>query len=42
MASFRLPNAGAAYSETYQRFVEKQETLARQEIRVQGIYVAHG
>ena len=41
MAAFRLPNAGATYTETYQHFVEKQETLARQEMRVQGIYVAH-
>ena len=41
MTMFRLPNAGAQYTESYQRFVEKQETLGRQEIRLQGIYVAH-
>lgn len=41
MAAFRLPNSGAQYSETYQRFVEKQETLARQESALHGIYVAH-
>jgi len=41
MAQFRLPNAGAQYTESYQRFVEKQESLGRREIRQQGIYVAH-
>ncbi|MFN8583647.1 MAG: papain-like cysteine protease family protein, partial [Gemmatimonadaceae bacterium] len=41
MTGFRLPNRGAQYTETYQRFVEKQETLGRQEITQQGIYVAH-
>ncbi len=41
MTSFRLPNRGSSYDETYQRFVEKQEQLARQEIKLQGIYVAH-
>jgi hypothetical protein len=40
MTEFRLPNAGAQYTETYRQFVDKQETLARQEMRVQGIYVA--
>jgi len=41
MTSFRLPNRGSQYTESYQRFVEKQESLGRQEIRKQGIYVAH-
>ena len=41
MKSFRLPNRGAQYTESYQRFVERQETLGRQEIKQQGIYVAH-
>ena len=41
MVAFRMPNRGAQYTETYQRFVEKQETLGRQEIALQGIYVAH-
>ncbi len=41
MAVFRMPNAGARYTETYQQFVDKQETLARQESRLQGIYIAH-
>lgn len=41
MVAFRTPNQGAQYTETYQRFVEKQETLGRQEIALQGIYVAH-
>jgi hypothetical protein len=41
MASFHLPNRGSQYTESYQRFVEKQESLGRQEIKQQGIYVAH-
>jgi hypothetical protein len=41
MATFRLPNAGAQYTETYTQFVQKMETLARTELHVQGIYVAH-
>ena len=42
MASFRLPNAGAQYSETYTQFVKKQETLARRELDLPGaIYVSH-
>ena len=41
MAAFRMPNRGAQYTEAYQRFVEKQETLGRQEIALHGIYVAH-
>ncbi len=41
MAAFRTPNAGSRYTETYQRFIEKQEQLARRESRLQGIYVAH-
>jgi hypothetical protein len=41
MAAFRLPNSGSRYTETYQRFVEKQERLARRESALQGIYVAH-
>jgi hypothetical protein len=41
MTSFRMPNNGSRTSETYQQFVEKQERLARQEMRVQGIYVVH-
>lgn len=41
MAAFRLPNKGSRYTETYQRFVEKQEQLARRESTLQGIYVAH-
>lgn len=42
MATFRLPNAGARYTETYSQFVQKQETLARQESNLRGaIYVAH-
>jgi hypothetical protein len=41
MAAFRLPNNGSRYTETYQRFVEKQEQLARRESSLQGIYVAH-
>ena len=32
---------GAQYTETYTQFVARQETLARQEIKVQGIYIAH-
>jgi hypothetical protein len=41
MAAFRMPNHGSRYTETYQRFVDKQNTLGRQEMRLQGIYVAH-
>jgi Papain-like cysteine protease AvrRpt2 len=41
MQSFRLPNAGARYTESYAEFVKKQETLARQEMSVPGVYVAH-
>ena len=41
MTTFRTPNAGSRYTETYQRFIEKQEQLARRESRLQGIYVAH-
>ena len=41
MAAFHLPNSGARYTETYRQFVAKQETLARRESGVQGIYVAH-
>ena len=41
MTSFKPSNRGSRYTETYQRFVEKQETLGRQEIKLQGIYVAH-
>jgi hypothetical protein len=41
MATFRLPNQGARYTETYQRFVDKQQMLGRQESALQGIYVAH-
>ena len=41
MTAFRTPNAGSRYTETYQRFIEKQEQLARRESRLQGIYVAH-
>ena len=41
MASFRPGNRGSRYTETYQRFVEKQNELGRREITLQGIYVAH-
>jgi hypothetical protein len=41
MTTFRQPNTGARYTETYRQFVEKQERLARSEQKVQGIYVAH-
>ncbi|MEO7965417.1 MAG: papain-like cysteine protease family protein, partial [Gemmatimonadaceae bacterium] len=41
MGAFRLPNAGSQYTETFQRFVDKQETLGRQESASQGIYIAH-
>lgn len=42
MAEFRLPNAGAQYSETYTDFVRKQEALGRRESSIPGaVYVAH-
>jgi papain like cysteine protease AvrRpt2 len=41
MKVFSLPNAGSQYTETYQKFVEKQGTLGHQERALQGIYVAH-
>ncbi|MGH7596276.1 MAG: papain-like cysteine protease family protein [bacterium] len=41
MSQFRMPNAGAQYTETYRQFEQKQATLARRESNVQGIYVAH-
>jgi hypothetical protein len=42
MTTFRLPNAGAQYTETYAQFVSKQETLARRESTIAGaVYVAH-
>jgi hypothetical protein len=41
MTTFQLPNAGARYTETYEQFVAKQATLARRELNLQGIYVAH-
>jgi hypothetical protein len=41
MQEFRLPNAGGSYTETYAEFEAKQASLARTELNVQGIYVAH-
>jgi hypothetical protein len=41
MNPFRLPNAGAQYQETYREFEAKQAQLARTELHLQGIYVAH-
>lgn len=41
MQAFRPGNRGSRYTETYQRFVEKQSELGRREITLQGIYVAH-
>ncbi|HJU73576.1 MAG TPA: papain-like cysteine protease family protein [Gemmatimonadaceae bacterium] len=41
MQTFRADNRGSRYTETYQRFVEKQSELGRREINLQGIYVAH-
>jgi hypothetical protein len=41
MSQFRMPNAGAQYTETYRQFEQKQATLARRESNVQGIYIAH-
>jgi hypothetical protein len=41
MQTFRLPNAGGRYTETYAQFEAKQATLARSESHLQGIYVAH-
>jgi len=40
MTDFRLPNAGAQYTETYAQFVARTEKLAIAE-DVRGIYVAH-
>ncbi len=40
MTTFRLPNAGARYTETYRQFEATQAALARQEMSVNGIYVA--
>jgi hypothetical protein len=40
MAAFRMPNAGAQYTETYRQFEATQAALARQEMAVNGIYVA--
>lgn len=42
MTSFRPSNRGSQYTETYRQFVEKQSTLARQEMRIDApVYVAY-
>jgi hypothetical protein len=41
MVTFRLPNAGARYSESYTQFERKQRSLALAEANLEGIYVAH-
>ena len=41
MKTFRLPNHGSQYTETYEEFVRKQSELGHREMQLQGIYVAH-
>ena len=43
MRTFRLPNAGAIYTLTYQAFVQEIEDLARSELKTEAapVYVAH-
>jgi hypothetical protein len=42
MKVFLLPNIGSQYSETYNQFVQKQDSLAISELSIpNAIYVAH-
>lgn len=42
MTTFSLPNTGSQYTETYEQFEVKQQSLAMSESNIEGaIYVAH-
>jgi hypothetical protein len=42
MINFSLPNSGSQYTETYDQFVQKQNSLATSELSIpNAIYVAH-